>query len=228
MRGSSVEACPVAKPAVGLGSRPTPAGNGRLIFALDATASRQPTWDLATSITMQMFGAVGAIGYSLDMQLCYFRGGEFRAFDWVSDAASLTRLMGSICCQTGFTQITKVLRHARSENAKRHVSALVFVGDALERNHDNPDVLHQEALALAAAGTRVFMLQEAEDAQVKRGFQAIVQASGGAYAVFHPSAAQWLAAMLKSAALYAAGGFGALEARRDAASQLPLAQMRRG
>jgi hypothetical protein len=46
------------------------------------------------------------------------------------------------------------------------------------------------------------MLQEGDDS----GFQAIVQASGGAYAVFQPGAAQWLAAILRSVAAYAAGG----------------------
>jgi len=32
---------------------------GRLIFALDATASRQPSWDQACQIQAQMFAAVG-------------------------------------------------------------------------------------------------------------------------------------------------------------------------
>jgi hypothetical protein len=222
------EAKAKGKPALGSHSRSAPVGKGRLIFALDATASRQPTWDLATNITTQMFESVAAIGYSLDMQLCYFRGNEFRAFNWVPDAASLTRLIGSIRCMSGRTQINKVLRHAKAENAKHPVSALVFVGDALEHVHDDPDALHCEALALGVAGVRTFMLQEGDDPQVKRGFEAIRQASGGAYAVFDRSAAQWLADMLKSIALYAAGGVAALEAHKGSkASALLRAQIER-
>jgi hypothetical protein len=228
MRGTAVDPfLAEAKAGVAPPMRPgshAAAGKGRLIFALDATASRGPTWDLATSITTQMFEAVGALGYVLDMQLCYFRSDEFKAFDWVSDAASLTRLMGSIRCVSGYTQINKVLKHAKAENAKHPVSALVFVGDALERAHDDPDALHREALALGAAGVRTFMLQEGDSADVRRGFEAIRQASGGAYAVFDRDAAQWLADMLKCIALYAAGGIAALEAHKDAASKLLLTQ----
>src|SRR5947208_2185557 len=49
------------------------AGRGRLIFALDATTSRQPTWDQACRIQGEMFEATAALG-GLDLQLVYFRG----------------------------------------------------------------------------------------------------------------------------------------------------------
>jgi hypothetical protein len=52
---------------------------GRLVFALDATMSRQPTWDLACELQGQMFDAAGNAG-ALNVQLVYFRGfGECRA-----------------------------------------------------------------------------------------------------------------------------------------------------
>src|SRR6266481_9086369 len=66
---------------------------GRLIFALDATASRQPTWDQACHIQAEMFAAVGAMG-GLDVQLAYYRGfREFEAFPWLDNSAELTRRM---------------------------------------------------------------------------------------------------------------------------------------
>ena len=46
---------------------------GRLIFALDATMSRQPTWDTACRLQADMFREAAAIG-GLDVQLLYFRG----------------------------------------------------------------------------------------------------------------------------------------------------------
>ena len=118
-------------PPVGAGQR------GRLIFALDATMSRQPTWDTACRLQGEMFRETGAIG-GLDVQLLYFRGlDECRASRWVSDGAGLGDLMGRIQCQGGHTQIRKVLSHARAECNKAKVQALVYVGDAMEEAIDD-------------------------------------------------------------------------------------------
>ena len=40
----------------------TGGGRGRLIFALDATASREPTWDRACRIQGEMFEATAGLG----------------------------------------------------------------------------------------------------------------------------------------------------------------------
>ena len=93
--------------------------HGRLIFALDATMSRQPTWDTACKLQGEMFREAAAIG-GLDVQLVYFRGlNECRASRWVSDGAGLGDLMGRIDCRGGHTQIGKVLSHARAESDNR-------------------------------------------------------------------------------------------------------------
>ena len=64
---------------------------GRLIFGLDATASRQPTWDIACQLQAEMFREVATIG-SLDMQLVYYRGlGECRASRWISHPDQLAK-----------------------------------------------------------------------------------------------------------------------------------------
>ena len=107
-------------------------GTGRLVLALDATMSRQPTWDLACALQAEMFGAVGAAG-NLSVQLVYFRGiGESRASPWVASANALRDLMVRIDCRGGQTQIRKVLAHVRREAEKRPVAALAYVGDAME------------------------------------------------------------------------------------------------
>ena len=46
---------------------------GRLVFALDATMSRQPTWDMACTLQADMFREAAALG-SLDIRLVYYRG----------------------------------------------------------------------------------------------------------------------------------------------------------
>src|SRR6187397_3601371 len=45
---------------------------GRLVFALDATMSRQPTWDMACALQADMFREAASLG-SLDIRLVYYR-----------------------------------------------------------------------------------------------------------------------------------------------------------
>jgi hypothetical protein len=207
-------------PAVEAGKR------GRLIFSLDATMSRQPTWDTACRLQGEMFREAGAIG-GLDVQLVYFRGlNECRASRWVSDGAGLGDLMGRIACVGGHTQIRKVLQHARAECEKSKVQALVYVGDAMEEAIDD---LAAAAGELGLLGVPAFVFQEGQDAIAERAFREIARLSRGAYCRFDLSAAHELAELLRAAAVYAAGGVKALadlSARRGAGAQKLLAQMR--
>ncbi|MBB6307745.1 VWA domain-containing protein [Xanthobacter tagetidis] len=188
-------------------------GRGRLAFALDATASRQPTWNLACDIQSGMFAAAARHG-GLDMQIVYYRGqGECRASPFVGDAATLGRLMGSIGCEGGLTQINRVLSHLLSEAERSGLRAAVFVGDALEENEDR---LHALAGQLALRGVRLFVFQEGDDPQVERCFRALAAVTGGAYCRFDARAGAQLRQLLEAVAAYAAGGRAALTARRDA------------
>src|SRR5215469_13510383 len=69
---------------------PSPAAAaGRLIFALDATASREPAWDQACRIQGEMFEATTALGH-LEIQLMFYRGfNECKASRWLSSAVEL-------------------------------------------------------------------------------------------------------------------------------------------
>jgi hypothetical protein len=204
---------------------PASEGRGRLIFALDATMSRQPTWDTACRLQGEMFNATGDIG-GLDVQLIYFRGlGECRASRWASDTRTLRDLMTGIACRGGNTQIGKVLTHARREIAKRKVGVLVYVGDALEEPIDS---LAAKAGELGLLGLRAFVFQEGRDPTVERGFREIARLTGGAYARFDTSAAGELSSLLRAAAIYATGGLKALEKKGGSGGQLLLAQMRPG
>jgi hypothetical protein len=198
-------------------------GRGRLIFALDATMSRQPTWDTACKLQAEMFAEAAKVG-GLDVQLVYFRGfNECRASRWVSAPQALAELMARIDCRGGHTQIGRVLSHARREAAKQKVSVLVYVGDALEEGIDR---LAATAGELGLLGVRVFIFQEGRNADVERGFREIARLSNGAYARFDVNAAGELAQLLRAAAVYAAGGLKALADRGGAGGRLLLAQMR--
>jgi hypothetical protein len=180
---------------------------GRLVFALDATMSRQPTWDMACTLQADMFREAAALG-SLDIRLVYYRGlSECRATGWISDSAELARLMGKITCQGGNTQIGKVLSEARREAVASAVRAMVFVGDAME---ENVDALCAKAGELGLLKVPVFMFQEGHDVAAEQAFREIARLTGGAWCRFDPGAAAQLRELLRAAAAYAAGGRAAL------------------
>ncbi len=202
-----------------------PGGKGRLVLALDATMSRQPTWDLACSLQAEMFDAVGKTG-RLDVQLVYFRGfGECRASRFVSDTAELKDLMVKIDCRAGHTQLGKVLTHGLKETKREKVNALVYIGDAMEEEIDD---LADKAGRLGLAGTPVFVFQEGSDATAERAFREIARLSRGAWFRFDRSAASTLANLLSAIAVYATGGFTALESRGRREDRMLIEHMRGG
>ena len=205
-----------------LGPSAAPGQKGRLLFALDATMSRQPTWDLACTLQAEMFKALSG-EQRLQVQLLYFRGfGECRASKWVPDANALARLMTGIQCRGGNTQIGKVFAHARAEHARQRINAVVFVGDALEENVDR---LAQQAGELGLLGCPIFIFQEGRDSLVETAFREFARVSKGAYARFDANAPKELAALLRAVAAYAAGGRASLMLEKTASARLLLQQL---
>ena len=190
------------------GLQPAASGRGRLIFAMDATMSRQPSWDMALGLQGDMFRTVKAVG-GLDVQLVYFRGfNECQASRWVGDPDALDRLMRQVSCQGGHTQIRKVLAHARAESGKTKVNAVVYVGDAMEEDIDQ---LSQLAGELGLIGVPVFLFQEGRDPGVETAFREIARLTRGAYCRFDTGSAGQLRELLTAVAVYATGGRKALE-----------------
>jgi hypothetical protein len=185
------------------------AGRGRLIFALDATMSRQPTWDQACRLQADMFREAAAVG-GLAIQLVYYRGmAECRASQWITEPERLGASMSRIDCRGGHTQIGRVLAHARRENDTAKIAALVFVGDAMEEALDD---LCARGGELGLRNIAAFMFQEGYDAVCEQAFREIARLTRGAYCRFAPGAAHELAELLRAAAAYAAGGMQALAA----------------
>lgn len=193
---------------VALTPAPQPTGErGRLIFGMDATASREPMWDHACHIQGEMFRETQALG-GLEIQLIYYRGfGECKASPWVARSNELLRFMTSVSCLGGLTQIRKVLTRARDETKEKRVSALVFVGDAFEEDIDEVGHLAGE---LGLLGLPCFLFHEGNDPVARRAFQQIARLTGGAYCPFDASSAQQLRDLLSAVAVYAAGGRRAL------------------
>jgi len=181
---------------------------GRLLFGLDATASREPSWDQACQIQGEMFSAAASLG-GLDIQLCYYRGfHEFEASPWLGNSAALLARMSRVRCAGGMTQIARLLEHAATEGRKTAVNALVFVGDCMEEDLDR---LCGEAGKLALLRIPAFMFQEGDDPAGARAFREIARLTRGACCRFDASSARQLRELLGAVAVYAAGGRQALD-----------------
>jgi len=186
---------------------PKTAGDARMIFALDATASRESTWDVASQLQTEMFVSTQALG-GLNIQLCYFRGfGEFFNSDWQSNADEIVQIMARIHCQAGATQIERILHHAIAENEAKKIKCVVYIGDAME---ENVDILAQLAGKLGLLNIPIFMFQERSDPVARKAFIELSRLSRGAYAQFDQASAEHLKELLKAVAIYAAGGLKAL------------------
>jgi hypothetical protein len=182
-------------------------GRGRLIFAMDATASREPTWDRACQVQGQMFLETAALG-GLNVQLVYYRGfDECRASRWVDNPGDLVRLMTGVFCLAGQTKLGRVLKHAIRETEKKRVAALVFVGDCFEETLDE---VGQTAGQLGMLGVRAFLFQEGHNPQAERAFRHIAKLTNGVHCRFDSSSPQQLRDLLGAVAAYAAGGQRAL------------------
>jgi hypothetical protein len=198
-------------------------GRGRIIFALDATASRKQTWDTACQLQAEMFREVAAAG-GLEVQLVFYRDDDqCSASRWTPDTKHLTKIMTGIMCKAGHTQLRKVLAHAQKETKMLKVGALIFIGDALEEDEDE---LIPEARELGRLGVPTFMFQEGDNWRVEKIFREIVGATKGAYCRFDPGAARQLAELLCGVAVYVTGGITALASRRDAGAIKLLGQLK--
>lgn len=181
---------------------------GRLMFAMDATASREPTWDRAVKIQGDMFSATQGLG-ALEIQLVWYRGlGEFDASPWLASSAALVQRMTAVSCHAGETQIARVLEHAIAESRRRKVNAVVFVGDCVEEGVDR---LAKLAGDLGLLGVPVFVFHEGGEPVARKCLEEIARLSGGAYCPFDAASADMLRDLLAAVATFAVGGRRALE-----------------
>jgi von Willebrand factor type A domain len=193
---------------------------GRLIFVVDATASRQPTWDIACELQAEMFAEAAKTG-ALEVQLVYYRGrDECRASRWTADPRELADAMTRVMCMSGYTQIGKALAHARKEHGQQAVNAIVFVSDAME---EEAGMLFDAAAGL---GVPLFMFQEGHDRLVEETFKQLARLTKGAYSQFSPNSARELAELLRAVACFAVGGLTALADQRSESARNLLGQLK--
>ena len=194
----------------------------RLVFAMDATASREPTWDMATSLHGELFNTAKA--RNLSVQLVYYRGfHEFHASSWNDSPASLLQSMQDVRCLGGVTQIARVLTHIRKEASASELRAAVFIGDACE---ENPLELFSMAGELGLYRVPVFLFQEGENPLARSVFAGIAQRTNGAHVPFQPGSSRQLAELLGAVATYATEGIDAIRKLKGSMATKLLTQMR--
>ena len=180
----------------------------RIILALDATASREPTWDLACSLHAELFEVARDAG-NITVQLVYYRGIDgFHHTSWNSSPAALLSEMSSVRCQGGRTQLERVVRHARTEAATHPVKALIFVGDCFEEDEDRVAAVAGE---LAVYGVPLFLFQEGADPVASKVFRYLAHVTRGAHVPFTAGSAGELRDLLRAVATYATQGRAGLD-----------------
>jgi hypothetical protein len=179
---------------------------GRLIFGLDLTGSRQHSLNQARTATTAMFDAIKSIG-AIAVKLVYYRGTDVcRASAWHDDPDVLSETMLRLSCETGVSQIARVLRFVLAE--KERLSGVIFVGDHCE---DDPGELRRLAQMLGRKSIPLFMFHECADhdersLEAKPIFKSMAAASGGVYCEFKPDSGAILRELLSSVAAFSAAG----------------------
>lgn len=195
--------------------KPSPAtpDRPRLVFAVDATASREPVWRNAKKRTDALFKALPG---ELDVALAVHAGGRLHTFTpFTAKPGKLRDMAAGVKCQAGGTRLLDIL--ARVLKLDR-VGVVLYIGDAFEESEATACRL---ADALLKQETRVVILHDCRKPPV--AFAEIAERSGGALLPFDASAVDHLGELLGAVAVLAAGGVEAVAERQatvPAASEL--------
>lgn len=194
----------------------------RLIFAMDATASREPTWDMAMNLHAELFNTASST--DLSIQLVYYRGfNQFHASNWSNTASALLSQMQQVRCLGGATQITRLLSHIQKEAHEIKLKAAVFIGDACE---EKPDEIFAISGQLGLLRVPVIVLQEGRDGYANQVFSGIALRSGGAHIPFSTGSVSELAQLLGAVATFATQGVSALKKLEGRAARQLLTQIK--
>jgi hypothetical protein len=188
----------------------------RLVFAIDATASREPAWEVAKATTDALFGALPG---KLDVALAVHGGSRVKLFTaFTAQPDTLRDAAASVSCEAGNTRLVEVMERCRDAD---DVRVLVYIGDVFEERLADAE---SAAGALRLRGTRVIILHDREQAPQLdasgEAFQTIARITEGAVLPFEASSTAKLRELLEAIATLAVGGVKLLERRRR---ELPAA-----
>ena len=199
----------------------------RLLFAMDATASREACWNIAKEITGAMFEAVPG---ELDVALAYHSGGRLQEMTpFSSEARAFLDKVQAVRCSAGRTALNEILDKAAQAPG---IKAIIYIGDCFEEDSREAIELAQQ---LKLKGVRCFIFHDtSSQAQgydikaARTAFEQIAQITGGAILPFDESSPNLVKELLAAIALYAAQGIKALKQQTKLlpAARLLLEQMK--
>ena len=178
----------------------------RLVFAFDATASREPAWATARQVTDAL---VKALPGELDVALAVHGGSTLHTFtEFTADARTLRDRAAGIGCIAGFTRMLPIL--ARSLK-RPGVRVVVYIGDVFEESLGRGRNL---ADAMGRRGMKLIVLHDTSDAAARGHaeiFLDLARRTGGCVLPFDASAPAKLRELLAAVAVFAVGGRALLE-----------------
>jgi hypothetical protein len=181
----------------------------RLVFAVDATASREPAWSAARQVTDAL---VKTLPGALDVALAVHGGSRVHTFTaFTSDANTLRDRAAGVTCQAGVTRLLPILAASLKQ---QRVQVVIYIGDVFEEG-----VIHGRRLAdaMGAQGTKLIVLHDTADPTSRRDadvFWDLANRTGGCVLPFDASAPSRLRDLLSAVAVYAVGGEKLLRERR--------------
>ncbi len=182
-----------------------------LVFAVDATASREPAWDAARAVTDSL---VKALPGQLKVALAVHGGGRVHTFTgFTTDAAALRDRAAGVTCQAGFTRLLPILS---SSLKHANIRVVVYIGDVFEENITEG---RRIADAMGLRGTKLIVLHDTASADARRDaevFWDLAKRTGGCVLPFNAAAPGKLRDVLAAVAVYAVGGTKLLRERRAA------------
>ena len=192
------------------------ASRPRLIFSIDATASREAAWSAARQVTNSLFGALPG---DLDVALAVHGSGSLHTFTpFTSDASTLRDVAASVRCQAGRTALIEILDRARQTP---QVAVVIYIGDVYEESLASGLRMADD---LRLRGTKLVILHDSigADPASANAFEQLARRTGGCVLPFDGEASGKLRELLEALAVLAVGGIKLLEAKRK---ELPAATL---
>ena len=188
-----------------------PSSRPRLVFAVDATASREPAWAAARQVTDAL---VKALPGELDVALAVHGGSRVHTFTaFTNDPATLRDRTAGVTCEAGLTRLLPILSASLKQPSVR---VIVYIGDVFEEN-----VTQGRGLAdsLGQRGAKLIVLHDTADPSARRDaelFWDLAKRTGGCVLPFDVNAPGRLRDILSAVAVYAVGGEKLLREKRHA------------
>jgi len=189
----------------------------RIGFLIDATASRENTWEQAQTIQAKMFRSASGLK-ALKLRLVYFGGNQLTKLGWNDNERSVAAHMAAVRCSAGLTQIIPGLEAFIDEKPENRAGAIILIGDCFE---EDSAISTKTATLLKDKGIKVFSFIEGEDWTAHSVFKNLAAVTGGKFAKFGDDLP--LDDLCEGVALMASGGEKALtRLKNDKVRQLLL------